>query len=351
MEAELDALQADLTRIKQAKAMALAQIEILLVEQKALQAKLDADRLQRQRVDELEARVQAAKVAATVVVPGVVVADKTESPPKVEEMLEEFIGGLVMSCSLAPYHIQDPKKGLEDQLNHMLMKYSEPVQGVLLAFNSLQVINPYGHIINETPYIHVRIAADALVFRPTPGMQLTATVNKVGSNHIGLLLAGVFNVSIAATEMPSGFVHNYHEDAWVGKDSSAIAVDDAVEFRVLQVHVAHGVISIDGSMRSLQPHAVAPDLPSLANVSKKATKTLKRKHVAFEDEVLEASEPTQKSKQAQADDDDDIVVVTKAKKAKKAAKSTIQPQRHIDQDDQAVVKKAKKSKQKSTLNE
>ncbi|RHZ25768.1 hypothetical protein DYB26_002526 [Aphanomyces astaci] len=276
-----------------------------------------------------------------------------------------------MSCSLAPYHIQDPKKGLEDQLNHMLMKYSEPVQGVLLAFNSLQVINPYGHIINETPYIHVRIAADALVFRPTPGMQLTATVNKVGSNHIGLLLAGVFNVSIAATEMPSGFVHNYHEDAWVGQDSSAIAVDDTVEFRVLQydlhasmmmlyaymksfgcrVHVAHGVISIDGSMRSLQPHAVAPDLPSLANVSKKATKTLKRKHVAFEDEVLEASEPTQKSKQAQADDDDDIVVVTKAKKAKKAAKSTIQPQRHIDQDDQAVVKKAKKSKQKSTLNE
>ncbi|ETV76927.1 hypothetical protein H257_09343 [Aphanomyces astaci] len=94
MEAELDALQADLTRIKQAKAMALAQIEILLVEQKALQAKLDADRLQRQRVDELEARVQAAKVAATVVVPGVVVAEKTESPPKVEEMLEEFIGGV-----------------------------------------------------------------------------------------------------------------------------------------------------------------------------------------------------------------------------------------------------------------
>ncbi|ETV76925.1 hypothetical protein H257_09342 [Aphanomyces astaci] len=261
---------------------------------------------------------------------------------------------LVMSCSLAPYHIQDPKKGLEDQLNHMLMKYSEPVQGVLLAFNSLQVINPYGHIINETPYIHVRIAADALVFRPTPGMQLTATVNKVGSNHIGLLLAGVFNVSIAATEMPSGFVHNYHEDAWVGKDSSAIAVDDAVEFRVLQVHVAHGVISIDGSMRSLQPHAVASDLPSLPNVSKKAAKTLKRKHVAFEDEVLEASEPTQKSKQAADDDDDDIVVVTKAKKAKKAAKSTIQPQRHIDQDDEAVVppvKKAKKSKKKSTLNE
>ncbi|RHZ22907.1 hypothetical protein DYB37_000958 [Aphanomyces astaci] len=328
MEAELDALQADLTRIKQAKAMALAQIEILLVEQKALQAKLDADRLQRQRVDELEARVQAAKVAAAVV--------------------------LVMSCSLAPYHIQDPKKGLEDQLNHMLMKYSEPVQGVLLAFNSLQVINPYGHIINETPYIHVRIAADALVFRPTPGMQLTASVNKVGSNHIGLLLAGVFNVSIAATEMPSGFVHNYHEDAWVGQDSSAIAVDDTVEFRVLQVHVAHGVISIDGSMRSLQPHAVASDLPTLPNVSKKAAKTLKRKHVAFEDEVLEASEPTQKSKQAKAqaadEDDDDIVVVTKAKKAKKAAKSTIQPQRHIDQDDEAVVKKAKKPKKKSTLN-
>ncbi|ETW02156.1 hypothetical protein, variant [Aphanomyces invadans] len=242
-----------------------------------------------------------------------------------------------MSCSLAPYHIQNAKKGLEDQLNLMLMKYCDPVQGVLLAFNSLQVINPYGHIINETPYIHVRIAADALVFRPTPGMQLTGTVSKVGSNHIGLLLAGVFNVSIAATEMPSGFVHNYHEDAWIGQDSSAIAVDDSVEFRVVKVHVAHGVISIDGSMRSLQPVADAVKSPKKASSSKKTAKVPKRKHVAFEDDVVEAPVQKKKSKKQKVDDDD-VVPVVATKKAKKA---------EVDEANEELilpVKKAKKAK-------
>ncbi|KAF0693221.1 Aste57867_15815 [Aphanomyces stellatus] len=275
---------------------------------------------------------------------------------------------LVMSCSLAPYHIQDPKKGLEDQLNHMLMKYCEPVQGVLLAFNSLQVINPYGHIINETPYIHVRIAADALVFRPTPGMQLAASINKIGSNHIGLLLAGVFNVSIAAGEMPPGYVHNYHKEAWVGKDGTALAVEDQVHFKVLQVHVAHGVISIDGSMRNVKQEAVAS--VAVASPLKKAEKVVKRKHVAFEDDVEEEEEvqeaPKKVSKKTQkkfvenevvkkakkptkADTPvkvEDVEDVVKPKKAKKQAKEIkVEPKFDPEDDDEIpVVKKVKKAK-------
>jgi len=120
----------------------------------------------------------------------------------------------VLSSSLAPCHVQDARKGVEEQLNQMLMRYSEAVHGVILAFRHVQLVNPYGHIINETPYIHCRIATNALVFRPVEGMMLKGCVNKIGSNHIGILIAGAFNASIAASEMPNGYVHNYHQDAW-----------------------------------------------------------------------------------------------------------------------------------------
>ncbi|KAH9093985.1 hypothetical protein Ae201684P_016604 [Aphanomyces euteiches] len=234
---------------------------------------------------------------------------------------------LVMSVSLAPYHIQNAKKGLEDQLSQMLMKYCEPVQGVLLSFNSLQMINPYGHIINETPFIHVRVAADALVFRPTPGMKLSATVNKIGSNHIGLLLAGVFNVSIAATEMPSGFVHNHFEEAWFAS----------------KVHEAHGVISIDGTLRSVKQTAESESPQKkkaevIVEETPKKVKVVKRKHVAFADEVA-------------PEEDDTPVVIEESpevtKKTKKSKKKVVEDVAEEENDGVVPVKKTKKAKKHS----
>lgn len=96
----------------------------------------------------------------------------------------------------------------------LLMQYSEKLQGVVLAFSKVELEKPAGHIVNEMPYIHCKVRADALVFRPQPGMRLQGTVNKIGSNHIGMLFGGVFNGSVAATEIPKGYVHNYHEDCW-----------------------------------------------------------------------------------------------------------------------------------------
>ncbi|OQR95652.1 nitroreductase family [Thraustotheca clavata] len=208
---------------------------------------------------------------------------------------------LVMSCSLAPCHIQDAKKGLEEQLNTMLMKYCDPVEGVLLAFNSVQLLNPYGHIINETPYIHIRVAADALVFRPQTGMELSAVVCKVGSNHIGLLLNGVFNVSIASDEMPEGYAHSYSDDAWVNEDGATIALESEVTFQVLRVHVAHGVISIDGSMR-------------LVGKSSKKRKTIESTIVASP--VKEKK--SKKSKKIEVEAVEEEPTPKKAKKAKKS---------------------------------
>ncbi|KDO28795.1 hypothetical protein SPRG_20002 [Saprolegnia parasitica CBS 223.65] len=233
---------------------------------------------------------------------------------------------LVMSCSLAPCHIHDAKKGLEEQLNLMLMKYCDPVEGVILAFNAITLLNPYGHIINETPYIHVRVAADALVFRPTPGMQLSAVVNKVGSNHIGLLLAGVFNVSIDSTEMPDGYVHNFQEEAWVGDDGVTIEFGAEVAFHVLRVHQAYGVISIDGSMRPIKKtstkkrKSIEPAAVVVTEV-KKVKKAKKVAQVKNEDDEVPTLKKTKKPKTVVDNNTDDVAVVLKPKKKSKASKT------------------------------
>ncbi|RHY35062.1 hypothetical protein DYB32_000464 [Aphanomyces invadans] len=91
MDAELKALEADLTRVQKAKAMALAQIDILMMEQKALQAKLDADRLQRLRAEERDARIKAA-MAVAVPMPITVVSNEAASPPKVDDVLQDYVG-------------------------------------------------------------------------------------------------------------------------------------------------------------------------------------------------------------------------------------------------------------------
>ncbi|RMX67138.1 hypothetical protein DD238_001973 [Peronospora effusa] len=172
------------------------------------------------------------------------------------------------NVSLSPCHATEPRVGIDQDLTEQLMRYSEPLQGVILSFSNVQLDRPYGAIVNEMPFIHCKVLADALVFQPQVGMQLRGIVNKIGSNHIGMLFAGVFNGSVAEAELPKGFVHNYAQDCWLGEDGSTISVEDEVDVKVLRVHVAGGMIAIEGTMRFANVRVVTP---SSVKKIKKAT--------------------------------------------------------------------------------
>ena len=118
------------------------------------------------------------------------------------------------NVSLLPCHSMEPRVGIEQDLAEQLIHYSDPLKGVILSFSNVQLDRPYGAIVNEMPFIHCKVLADALVFRPRKGMELRGIVNKIGSNHVGMLFAGVFNGSVAEAELPKGYVHNYAQDCW-----------------------------------------------------------------------------------------------------------------------------------------
>lgn len=110
--------------------------------------------------------------------------------------------------------MSDPLEGIKQELDESVMQYNETLKGVILCFDSVRLIEPHGHIISDSPYVHCKIIANALVFQPRQGMLLKAQINKIGSNHIGMLFVGVFNGSVAASELPEGFVYNYHKESW-----------------------------------------------------------------------------------------------------------------------------------------
>eukprot|EP00644_Phytophthora_capsici_P004788 jgi/Phyca11/537964/estExt2_Genewise1Plus.C_PHYCAscaffold_10083 len=230
------------------------------------------------------------------------------------------------------------------------MRYSEPLQGVVLSFSNVKLDRPHGVIVNEMPFIHCKVLADALLFRPKEGMMLRGVVNKIGSNHVGMLFAGVFNGSVAEAELPKGYVHNYAQDCWLGEDGSSISVEDEVEVKVLRVHVAGAMVAIEATMRF-----------NGANVVKAtSTSTVKKStHLNLAAEEPETTTPVKEKKEKRAKKSKKAVVEVKETKEKKAKKrkhdtpveevaeeaaASVEPKKHKHKDKDAKKKKHKKSK-------
>ena len=97
----------------------------------------------------------------------------------------------------------------------------------MLALNKPRVVSTPERVLYDSPFIHLHVTADVLLFAPEVGMGLgsiplhnrslltvcllaAGCVNFVGSSHIGLLVHGVVNVSIPADKLPVNL--DYDED-------------------------------------------------------------------------------------------------------------------------------------------
>jgi len=155
--------------------------------------------------------------------------------------------------------MEDLEHHVQSKLHKLLMKYNDDAGGVLLSLSHLRLppSRRFATILQDLPFLHVQVEATALVFTPTPGSVLTGEVIKVTGTHVALLVHGLFNAAIAKEDMPDAFEYVSGRGEWVcngggggeGGREGRLTLGEQVEFRVVRVHEAAGLIALDGSMR------------------------------------------------------------------------------------------------------
>lgn len=194
--------------------------------------------------------------------------------------------------ALSPRYLHRKRTGIREQLDAELLRYSESLLGVPVAYDNIKVVGELGDIFDDQGHIHLNIEADFVIFCPEPGQKLMGTVNKVSFSHIGCLVHGCFNASIPKPEQMSA-------EQW---QTLEINVGDELEFEVFRLDSdAAGVFCIRGKLNitSLQSKCseVSEEVTEIATeetVEKPLKKKKKKKKdlepCEVEDGVMESAD-------------------------------------------------------------
>lgn len=158
-----------------------------------------------------------------------------------------------VKVQLPPSAMSDVNGSISEVLKRRLMKYDDSLGGVMLAFSNVVLRRQYGTVFNELPNIMFDVDAEMVLFSPQSGADLVGTINKIGRNHIGLLVGGVFNASISADKMHTSlFSYDADLDSWSGGTEGesgqglSLNVGNAVSFTVERIQAAGGIFCIAG---------------------------------------------------------------------------------------------------------
>ncbi|NXO04094.1 RPA43 polymerase, partial [Rhinopomastus cyanomelas] len=141
--------------------------------------------------------------------------------------------------ALPPRYLGRKRSGICAQLDTELLRYSESLQGVPVAYDNVKVVGELGDIYDDQGFIHLNIEADFIIFSPKKGKKLVGVINKVAPSHIGCLIHGCFNASIPKPEQMSA----------VQWKQLGLKIGDELKFRVLHLDSdAAGVFFIRGEL-------------------------------------------------------------------------------------------------------
>ena len=151
-----------------------------------------------------------------------------------------------LKVALLPAESANPIDGIKQQLNKMLLKYSDELNGVPITFSDIQFPpgKEYGRIIGERPWIHVDVATTMLVFTPSVGLTVRGRVNKISDNYMSLLLFGMFNANVSGDEMSEHYTYDHDENKWVSDVQGSLDEGDMIECKISSFQHANGVLSL-----------------------------------------------------------------------------------------------------------
>ena len=227
-------------------------------------------------------------------------------------------------------------QGARDLLDGMLMRHHDRLGGVLVSYEKPRLVHHADlRIVPMAGYVDVRVEAKVRVFAPEVGSKLVGRVNKIGVDHVGVLVHDVFNASLAAKDLPRDFVHNPAEDVWESAEDGGahrVGVGTECVFGVKKISEYDDVLHLIGSMAEEGTGAVdflgddeaqdgdgGADEPAKSQPrrEKKARKEKKEK-TREKREKTEKTEKTEKKKEKRAKRDREANGEERGKRRKKS---------------------------------
>lgn len=137
--------------------------------------------------------------------------------------------------SLSPSYIGRLREGIDEELSKKIMKFCDKLQGVIVAYDKIQLLQRHASIVEESPFIHFEVKVNYIVFQPQVDSKLIGVVNKFGYDHIGCLVHECFNASISNPRIQNGqFTDN-------------LKLGSSFTFRVVGLESLNGVLLITGA--------------------------------------------------------------------------------------------------------
>ncbi|KAI9093439.1 hypothetical protein DFS34DRAFT_583418 [Phlyctochytrium arcticum] len=169
---------------------------------------------------------------------------------------------------LPPALIGREYDGIREHLSQYIMRYVPEVDGVVLAYDNVQVLDETAQIFYDSPFTHFWIRVTLLIFTPRTKREIIGVVNKVSSDHIGLLVHGIFNASIAADHIRrselrwdpdvAGWRRDRSEDA----EELVVGVGSVIRFTIIDLIKSSDMLIMAGSLtRHPQRTGIITNLP------------------------------------------------------------------------------------------
>jgi DNA-directed RNA polymerase subunit E'/Rpb7 len=159
---------------------------------------------------------------------------------------------VLLNIQLSPRFVNQLPAGVQTYILSRLFKYEHALGGVPVACPRVRFCGAAAQVPGDFPFINCSVDAAFVVFAPKVGQILRGTVNQTSADHVGLLVNGTFNASIAASELTQGMWYDESESAWKLDDGS-LAFPDASEvtFEVLSLDVVESMLDIRGALKSI----------------------------------------------------------------------------------------------------
>lgn len=105
-----------------------------------------------------------------------------------------------MVVNIHPSKTEDVPQSVKQQLSSLLFKFSETFDGVLLAYEVVDVPSNRGKLMSGLyPYVSVKLTANLLLFAPKPDTFLEGKVVKLAKESIHIVVLG-FSAAIITEE-------------------------------------------------------------------------------------------------------------------------------------------------------